>query len=66
MSEIKVQHKVSKKLSQTHSETVIAECVCGWYEQLGTYSIHSKSMRKVRQELDYLVRDHIEETKVGA
>jgi len=60
------KHKVSKKLSQTHSETVIAECTCGWYYSLGTYSIHSKSMRKVRQELDYFVRDHLEEVKVGA
>jgi hypothetical protein len=58
---MEIKHKVTKKLSQIHSETVEAECVCGWYYRLGTYSIHSKSMRKVRQELSYYVRDHIEE-----
>lgn len=54
-------HKVKIALSMTHSETVNADCTCGWHYSLGTYSIHSKSMRKVRQELQYYVADHINE-----
>ena len=53
------QHKVKVTLSMKFAETVEADCVCGWHFSLGTYSIHSKSMRKVRQELRYHITDHL-------
>jgi hypothetical protein len=53
------KHKVKVTLSTEYSETVDANCTCGWFFSLGTYSVHSKSMRVVRQELRYHVTDHL-------
>jgi hypothetical protein len=54
-------HKVTRTVSAKYSDTINAECTCGWFYSLGKYSIHSNSMREVRQELGYHVADHLNE-----
>ena len=57
------QHKVKISKSLTKSLTVEADCTCGWYESENEFNAMSKSMRKIRQELQYKVNDHLDESK---
>lgn len=56
-------HKVTTKRSTNYADTVTATCTCGWYQALGTYNCHTDSLRIVRQELRWMVQDHLDEAK---
>ena len=58
-----MKHKVTTKRSLKYGDMVEATCTCGWYQHATKTSVMTDSMQKVRQELRYLVQDHLDEAK---
>jgi hypothetical protein len=58
-----MKHKVTRKINPNNRDSVIAECVCGWFDSRSKWNCYTTSMQAVRRELRYLVEDHLTEAK---
>ena len=61
-----MKHQIKTQVSLKFADTLEMTCSCGWSESVGKYTFNTNSMRVVREEANYIKRDHQAEAKVAA